>query len=244
MRAGDLHLAWTQFPMASAEAIVGRGRTLILAPHPDDESLGCGGLIAACCAVGRPPLVAILTDGTGSHPNSRAYPPERLRAVRMQEARDAVAHLGLSEERLVFLDQPDTAAAHEGPAFDALVDTLTARLRRDPACTTLLAPWRFDPHCDHEAAAKLGAQVADRCGVRSVAYPVWGWTLPRDQSIPAPVTPGWRLDIADDLPAKRHAIQAHRSQYGGLIADDPTGFQLPPGLLAVFDTQFETFIQP
>jgi LmbE family N-acetylglucosaminyl deacetylase len=55
---------------------------------------------------------------------------------------------------------------------------------------------------------------------------------------------GFRLDITTFLPAKRAAIAAHASQYGGLITDDPAGFALPSALLAVFDTTYETFIDP
>ena len=84
-----------RFRLVALDDIIGGGTCLILAPHPDDESLGCGGLIAACVAAGRPPLVAVLTDGAGSHPNSRTYPPDRLRAVRAQEVRTAVGMLGL-----------------------------------------------------------------------------------------------------------------------------------------------------
>ncbi len=69
--AGDCHRAWRELPEGSLNDIIGGGTCLILAPHPDDESLGCGGLIAACVAAGRSPLVVILTDGAGSHPNSQ-----------------------------------------------------------------------------------------------------------------------------------------------------------------------------
>ena len=71
--AGDCHRAWRELPEGSLNDIIGGGTCLILAPHPDDESLGCGGLIAACVAAGRSPLVVILTDGAGSHPNSRRF---------------------------------------------------------------------------------------------------------------------------------------------------------------------------
>ena len=84
--------------------------------------------------------------------------------------------------------------------------------------------------------------VAERCGVRAVAYPVWGWTLEPDVAVPAPLGSGWRLDILAFLPRKRAAVFAHETQYGGLIADDPAGFQLPSELLAVFETPFETFL--
>lgn len=240
--AADVHRAWRGLPEAGLDTIVGSGRCLILAPHPDDESLGCGGLIAACVAAGKPPVVAILTDGTGSHPGSNAYPPKRLRGLREAEAQAAVHRLGLKPDRLIFLNEQDTAAPHDGPEFDAVVSRVAALI--EPDCTTILAPWRHDPHCDHEAASLIADQVARARGIRHIAYPVWGWLLPGDASVPGSAAPGWRLDISRFLPAKRAAIQAHRSQYGGLITDDPSGFTLPSGLLSVFDSPYETFIQP
>lgn len=233
--AGDIHAAWRDLPLGSLDDIVGPGRCVVLAPHPDDESLGCGGFIAACVDAGRPPLVAILTDGTGSHPNSREYPHDRLRAVRQQEARCAIRHLGLPDSHLIFLGQPDTSAPHAGPAFDAVVQALRGHV---DAGTTILAPWRHDPHCDHEAASLIAGAV----GVRHLAYPVWGWTLPPGTPVRDRAQAGWRLDVGRHLGAKRRAILSHRSQYGGLITDDPTGFQLPPALLETFDTPYETFL--
>src|ERR1700744_3098512 len=100
--AGDFHRTWRALPIGGLDDVIGGGTCLVLAPHPDDESLGCGGLIAACVAAGRMPLVAILTDGVGSHPNSRTYPPDRLREVRTQEVRQAVGFLGLPPDRIVF----------------------------------------------------------------------------------------------------------------------------------------------
>jgi LmbE family N-acetylglucosaminyl deacetylase len=242
--AGDCHRAWRELPEGNLNDIIGDGTCLILAPHPDDESLGCGGLIAACVAAGRPPLVVILTDGAGSHRNSRAFPPARLRARRAQEVRDAVGVLGLSEDRLVFLDQPDAAAPVDGPGFEGVLATLLALIGREPGCSAIVAPWRYDPHCDHEAAALLGAAAAAGAGVKHVAYPVWGWTLAADAVIPETVMGGFRLDISRFLVAKGAAIQAHRSQYGDLITDDPEGFRLPAGLLSVFELPFETFVVP
>jgi LmbE family N-acetylglucosaminyl deacetylase len=242
--AADYHHAWRGLPIGRLDDIIGPGTGLVLAPHPDDESLGCGGLIAACVAAGRAPLVVILTDGAGSHPHSRAYGPDRLRTVRANEARAAAAQLGLPPERLVFLDEPDTSAPHDGPRFAAVVAKLLRLVRREAACTAILAPWRHDPHCDHEAAALAAAAVAAAAGIRALAYPVWGWTLAADTTIHGPPGTGWRLDIGAFLPSKRNAIQAHRSQFGGLITDDPTGFCLPPDLLSVFDSPYETFVQP
>ena len=63
MTASDVIVAMEELPDADIDTILGGERPLILAPHADDESLGCGGLIAACCERGQPPVVAILTDG-------------------------------------------------------------------------------------------------------------------------------------------------------------------------------------
>ena len=242
--AGDFHRAWRALPPGSLEDVIGSGTCLILAPHPDDESLGCGGLIATCVSAGRIPLVAVLTDGAGSHPNSRTFPPDRLRAERAREVSDAVACLGLSPDRIILLGEPDTAAPHQGAGFEAVVAQLAALISQEAACTTILAPWRNDPHCDHEAASLAAASAAETTGIRHVAYPVWGWMLPADEPVNAPLATGWRLDVSEFLPAKRRAIDAHRTQYGGLITDDPTGFKLPAELLAIFDIPFETFLTP
>ncbi len=239
--AGEMQRRFDALPYADLDDIIGPAAPLILAPHADDESLGCGGLIAACCARSTPPFIVFATDGAGSHPNSRAYPPARLRAVREQEARDAVQALGGDPLRVAFLGLPDTAAPLAGPAFEtavaAILDAAAAH-----GSSVILAPWRHDPHCDHEAADAMARAAAERGPMRHLAYPVWGWTLPPEQELPTTRPVGWRLDISAHLPAKRSAIAAHRSQYSDLIDDDPTGFRLPPHLLAVFDRPFEVYI--
>jgi LmbE family N-acetylglucosaminyl deacetylase len=243
MRADVQRYGWRALPFGTLNDVTGAGCALILAPHPDDESLGCGGLIAACCDAGRPPIVAILTDGAMSHPRSKAYPRERLIRLREAEARDAASLLGLPPGRLVFLREPDTNAPRAGDAFDRVVERLIGMVDRF-GCSTIVASWRFDPHCDHEAAAVIAAEVAVRVRIRHMAYPVWGWTLPPEHVVDAGTPVGWRLDIACNLDRKLQAIAAHRSQYGGLITDDPSGFRLPPGLLRLFTRNFETFLLP
>src|ERR1700677_2938230 len=139
MTANDVIVAMKNLPDAEIDTILGRERPLILAPHADDESLGCGGLIAACCERGQLPFVVILTDGAASHPGSKQYPPQRLRQLRAEEARKAVEKLGLASENLAFFDYPDTAL----PTSQAVSDRV-ARLARKQGCTVILAPWLHD----------------------------------------------------------------------------------------------------
>ena len=214
---------------------------LVLAPHADDESLGCGGTIALASSCGRPPVIVCVTDGIGSHPSSPSYPPAQLRAVREAELCTAGKLLGVEADRVHFLGLPDRHAPLSGPCFDTAVARVV-QLVRAFTVGTVFASWEHDPHCDHEATARLGVAVAAATGVNLLFYPVWGWLLPRDHILPIDAIDGMRLDISPMLPRKRAAIEAHRSQFSDVITDDPQGFHLPKALLATFKQPFETFL--
>lgn len=252
MPAGDwLRAAERDLPCgADPAALLGPdGAALVLAPHPDDESLGCGGFLAACAGAGRRVTVVVVSDGAGSHPNSRAWPPARLAELRQAETRDAVATLGLDAARdLHFLGLPDRSVPREGPAFEAAL----ARLRElAPASCTVFAAWRHDPHADHAASFVLASALRQRLGTRLFAYPVWGlahahpvpgFPLPPPPCLPAPPR-GHRLDVSAWLPAKRRAIAAHRSQLGQVVRDDAGGFVLPQALLDLACRPHELFLE-
>ncbi len=240
-RAAEVVAAWRRLPLADLAAITGLRPLLVLAPHPDDETLGCGGLIAEACARGEDVRVVILTDGAGSHPASKAFPPARLAALRQAEARAAAAALGLSEDRITFLDLRDGAAPREGPSFDALAARVAALMTRF-GVGTICATWGHDPHPDHLAAHLIAAAAARRAAARHLAYPIWGWALPAATRLPDPALRGARLDISRNLPAKRRAIAAHGSQIGGAITDDPAS-RVPEKLLANFREPFEVFLE-
>ena len=228
-------------PVLPFEAAFGAGPILVLAPHPDDESLGCGGLIAEACCNGQPPMVVVLTDGTMSHPNSRQYNPERLRQLREDEAAEATHQLGLPRERLTFMRYKDTQAPSDGPALQQAADAL-ATVIHAAHCETVVTTWQHDPHCDHVAAYAIARLACRISGARLRAYPVWGLTLPPDEMIDQVDVTGFRLDIRQHLPRKRAAIMAHRSQYAGVIGDDPGGFQMQPEFIDRFLTGTELFL--
>ena len=242
--AQEFFAAAEALPLLPLDRILAPGGVVILAPHPDDESLGCGGLIAQAVAAGRKVAVVFVSDGGMSHPASRRYPRPALRALREREALDALAALGVPPSAATFLALPDAAVPHHGEEFEAAV-SLIVETTRTFGARTLLASWEKDPHCDHAATHTMAvAALRQMPGLRHLAYPVWGHTLRADMVIPTGAPRGARLAIASELEAKRRAIHAHRSQTTRLIDDDPQGFILDDAMLAHFDRPFEIFLEP
>jgi LmbE family N-acetylglucosaminyl deacetylase len=224
------------------------GPTIIFAPHPDDEALGCAGLLALLTRESIPVHVVIMTDGIGSHRNSRQFPSERLREIRKQEAIDSLEALGLQRSAISFLDLPDQFLPDsETSGFDDAVDAVHWALKNRFKPETLVVPWRRDRHCDHEATWQIVSAAAERIKFKGrwLEYSVWADELggpdahPRDDEVRR-----LRLDIEDVLELKRRAIHCHRSQTTDLISDDPTGFRLSPGTISRFDIPWETYLEP
>ena len=235
MRAAEMLAAIRSLPVGS---IADAGDPLVLAPHPDDESLGCGGLIGLLSDAGRPPPILFVTDGSHSHPGSAAFPAGRLRRVREREALEAASILGVPGERVRFLGLPDGSAPTAGPLFEGAVMAI-GQIAAELRCNTVLSSWRHDPHGDHVAVHAMAAAS----GLRVLSYPVWGWLVDKDTELDGPDPAGFRLPVGMQLERKRRAIAAHASQAGQLIDDDPAGFRLPQVLLDACTSPFEYFIE-
>ncbi|NEU12916.1 PIG-L family deacetylase [Methylobacterium sp. BTF04] len=241
MHADAFLKAAEALPVGDLDALLNGGGLVVVAPHPDDESLGCGGLIAAARARGRDVRVVIVSDGCGSHTHSALYPPLKLRALREAETLEAVGALGVPPESVTFLRLPDAGVPSTGPVAQQAADAIVAAVR-DSGAGAVCVTWGHDPHCDHQAAAAIVRLAQPTLGgAKAFAYPVWGWTLPMGTEV-GPGPTGLRLDISAHLPAKARAIAAHRSQTTDLIADDPTGFRLEPAMLTRFAQDHEIFV--
>ena len=241
MNVGDFFAAAAALPSATIEEIAGGCGLVVIAPHPDDESLGCGALIAAGCAAGMRIRVLVLSDGVGSHPNSRQYPPSRLRDLREAETRQAAAELGLAADAVRFLRLPDRFVPVAGLQAEMAHNEIRAAVSECRAAAVFVT-WDRDPHCDHVAAARLVRDALARENVRIFHYPVWGWTLPGSTDV-GPAPRGVRFNVGPHASAKQAAIAAHRSQTTELINDDPDGFRLQPEMLANFAKPFEIFLE-
>jgi LmbE family N-acetylglucosaminyl deacetylase len=161
------------------------GPVLVVAPHPDDETIGAGGALARHADAGDPVTVLVATSGERT-----AGGRGDVSAAREAECRAACADLGVGEP--IFLRLPDGGLAGRVPELSAQV------ARHGGSAATVYVPSLLDPHPDHRAANAAVAQVALPGVV--LGYEVWA---------PGPVDV--LLDVTTVYDRKRRALGRYRT---------------------------------
>ena len=234
-QAWQQHPDWGRVPpldLGGAED--GVRRLIVVSAHPDDESLGVGGLITTAHRAGVDVYIVLLTAGEDSHPPGREVSRQALATERLAEMEAAVALLAPGTP-VVFLGAPDGGAADvEDQMVIALSDIVG-----DGSRTLLVAPWRHDGHPDHDAAGRAAAETARRTGARLVEYPLLMWRLRSPEA--APWDAMVRVDLEPEvLETKLAAIRAHESQVRALSPTDPPALSGP--MLAHFTVPVEHLV--
>lgn len=182
-------------------------RLVVVAPHPDDEILACGGLIATHVAQGGRVQIVAVTDGEASHDETPSIPRHELAEVRRQERWQGLHHLGLPEPSVLSLGLADGQV--HAQRVD-LMDSLTSLLQLGDV---VVSTWDKDGHPDHDAAGQAARDACTAKGCTHLCAPVWmwHWATPADERIP------WRrlrgLPLSATASArKRAALGAHHSQ--------------------------------
>ncbi|MGI4021162.1 MAG: PIG-L deacetylase family protein [Janthinobacterium lividum] len=222
------------------------GSTVIIAPHPDDESLGCGGTIALLRKADLPVHVIFVSDGTLSHPNSKKFPTEKLKALREWEALNALQVLNVPNSNASFMRLKDRSVpTKRDVGFEFTVNRLLERLEVIQP-KTILVTWENDPHPDHRASWQIVDQAVSQLNYkpRILQYLIWIWELGKQTDIAENQHTKWfSVNIKSVTQTKQKAVLSHVSQVSRLIDDDPEGFILSPEILAHFDHADELFIE-
>lgn len=205
------------------------GPVMVVAPHPDDETLGCGGLIARCASLGKPVTVLAMTTGDASHPGDAAW-RARLARIRGREQLAALCALGVNPPDLVSMSLPDGSLDSMGMEVETeILAEITSVIRARGICSVFL-PATDDCHSDHRATARLVCRGLKGNPVdRVFSYQIW----PPDRRalhVVANEQP-YYLDMRDLVGVKRRAIQEHRSQLGVVDEAHTEGFRMPEELL-------------
>ena len=197
---------------------------LVVSPHQDDETLGCGGLIALKRKQEVPVTVVFLTNG-GSSAIPAGLDRTELLTIRRQEATIALAKLGVAATEIHFLDYPDAQLSHL-PQTDqqALVHKLAELCDQ---VEEVYVPHCKDAHPDHEASYQLTLSAIELLGreIDLYQYPVWMfWKRPLFWKLKLSDLAGFaRLDIRSVQAQKKSAIEVYQSQ----VPDMPEGFLTP-----------------
>jgi LmbE family N-acetylglucosaminyl deacetylase len=203
------------------------GPLVVVAPHPDDETLGAGGLIHTWAIRYKLPVViASVTDGEAACPEI-----PNLAAIRRSELEAALSDLASTGIDLVHLQLPDGSVSHHEQELAAALSDIT------PDRATIIASFEDDGHPDHDAVGRIARDVAGSRGAMFAQYPIWAWHRTTPATFTSRALGSFALSPAAQR-AKENAIRRFRSQ----VSDRPGGAIVPAHVLEYFARPYEVFV--
>lgn len=206
------------------------GPVVVIAPHPDDETLGAGGLIATLSAQGTRVSIVAATDGENAYDLSLDK-RRSLGHTREREQRRALEDLGVGADAIRRLRLMDSGLMDQGAELERGI------LEAVEPGMTILAPWHGDFHPDHIACAHAARSVSRAKNIPLLSYFFWTWHRGTPELLDGLPLRKFNPTTAA-LAAKTKAIEEHRSQL-----DREVGEPILDGrLLAPMRWSFEVFL--
>jgi len=200
-------------------------KVIVFAPHPDDETCGCGGTVAKKISEGYDVFIVIMTDGR--HALSEALgiysnpTPSELKEIRKKEVKNATKILGVPEENLLFLDFEDgTLRKVEREAQEKIMKIL----RENSNPMEIYFPYEKDCHVDHRVTNRIIRNSIRELGVNATGY---RYTVVRSNARIGPWIDTFfnlfkhnmiRVNVSEFLPLKEAALNEFKSMIS-IISD-------------------------
>jgi N-acetylglucosamine malate deacetylase 1 len=187
---------------------------MVIAPHPDDDAIGCGGSIIQHVRRGDTVHVVYMTSGEHGSP---VYTPAELAIIREAEAAKGAQILGA--QQTAFLRQPDGNVSYSIELVNHFV-----QLIRTEKPNALYLPHSADGHKDHQATFQVVTEALGRA--QGDSFPEWGgqaWNIETilGYEVWTPLTRFQFVnDITDVIEVKLKALQEHRSQLANVRYDE------------------------
>jgi len=214
-----------------------RRPTIVIAPHQDDEVLGCGGTISQLRRWGIPVTILFLCDGANSH--SKKMAPDKMAALRKEEALAAAKVMGIAAQDIFFIPVCNQGASANHEEIDK---RLMPVLQNRPADNYFI-PYRYEQQADHSATTTISLNAIKRLHNRALIleYPIWFWEHKPWMNCTIFSPKGMRqqlihtarsllrlfmhfnhyVDVTETLDQKTRALGEYKSQMTRL-QDDPT----------------------
>lgn len=220
-------------------------RMVVIAPHPDDETFGCGGLIAKMSLTGIPVSVVFFSRGEASHKDCCETMPAQTGQAREQSAIRALSVLGVEARDICWLGVPDLGFPRKGQKKPiAIIEQLREVIDRfEPEM--VVSPYYFDVLPDHEACSEIVREVMNsrikKC--EQMFYPVWMWHRLKMMKLPQVLGDRvFRVDISDVMDKKISAMDVYFNDVNPLCGHPWCG-RLPEEFHRYFAHPYEIFMK-
>jgi LmbE family N-acetylglucosaminyl deacetylase len=176
MRPSRFGNAIAAAPFVDIDNLIPLGRRIVVvAPHPDDEVIGCGGILAAAGERGNPIVLIAVTDGEACYPALEYFTKQQLALIRRAETMEALRRLGVTPIAINRLQLPDG----EVEKYQRVLAQQLQHLLHPN--DIVISTWRFDGHGDHDVVGGICAEVAGAIGATLLEVPIWAWHWPANQ---------------------------------------------------------------
>jgi len=194
-------------------------RIIVFAPHPDDGVLGCGGTIAKRISQGYDVLMVVLTDGRHAFSNVLGInsnpTPDEMKAIRMEEVKNAIKVLGMSEEQLLFLNFEDRSLErNEREAKQKILKIL-----KENSPVEVYFPCDKEYHKDHLVTNRI---LESSCKELNLTATKYRYTITQSYAYVGPLMDRFfnlfkrnmiSFDISNFLDLKEEAVNKFRSKF-------------------------------